>query len=608
MHPLLKLKRFFIGKPLRLDEQHHELLPKWKALAVLSSDALSSVAYATEEILIALVVAGSSAMVWSIPIALVILALMLVVTLSYRMTIDAYPNGGGAYTVAKENLGSHAGLVAGAALMIDYILTLAVSVAAGTANLASAFPSLQNYVVLISLIVILGLTLMSLRGISEQATFFAYPTYFFIFSMAAMLLSGAWKIHSGEGVSLPTPTYLPEIGLVLIFKAFASGCSAMTGIEAITNGIPLFREPKTKNAKTTMSAMVIILGFLFFGTTYLANQYVLQPLPDKTIIAQLASGVFGDGPAFYIVQACVAMILFLAANTAYAGFPALASLLARDRYAPRQLASIGDKLVFSNSIFGLSLAAAFLIFIFQGEPHALIPLYAVGVFLSFSLSQAGMVVHHLRKKESGWKSALALNFTGAIATTAVLLVITYSKFSHGAWIVVFLIPSLVFTFSRVHRHYLDFSKELGAVSPSYSLVHSKVSNRVIIPISGIHVGVIHAIQYGNTISSQIQVCMVETDPAASDRVKSTWNTVASDIPLTILPSPYRSVLLPLLDYIDQVRRQNPGDYITILVPEFVTAKWYHQFLHNQTAFFLKAALIGKPKIVVTSVRYHLKTT
>ncbi len=402
-----KLRRALIGSPIPSSDHHHTLIPKWKALAVLSSDALSSTAYATEEIIIPLALSGIYlATFWALPVALGILALMVIITLSYRQTIVAYPNGGGAYIVAKENLGAGAGLVAAAALMIDYILTVSVSVSAGVENLMSAFPQLESVQVLFCSVVILLIMFLSLRGIKESSTIFAIPTYMFVFSIFTMIIVGIVRgpLEGPVAVKAIAKT-LPDIGLILLLRAFSSGCTALTGIEAISNGIPLFQHPQSKNANRTLVAMVVILGILFAGITYLVNQFGLTHLDNETLISSLSKTVFGTGFFYYLIQASTALILFLAASTSYADFPRLASLLAKDRYAPRQLGNIGDRLVFSNGIIGLTLCSILLVILFGGQTHHLIPLYAVGVFLSFTLSQAGMVVHHYRLREKNWLSS-----------------------------------------------------------------------------------------------------------------------------------------------------------------------------------------------------------
>ncbi|MBC7419584.1 MAG: APC family permease [Bdellovibrio sp.] len=606
-----KLRRVLIGSPLASSHSHNQLIPKWKALAVLSSDALSSTAYATEEIIIPLALSGVYlATMWSLPVALGILALMIIITISYRQTIVAYPNGGGAYIVAKENLGNGAGLVAAAALMLDYILTVSVSVSAGVENLISAFPQLASVQVFFCVWIILIIMILSLRGISESATIFAIPTYLFIFSMLSLIVVGIIRGPIEGHVAMEVvSTHLPEIGIILLLRAFSSGCTALTGIEAISNGIPLFKHPQSKNANRTLVSMVVILGILFAGITYLVNQFGLTHIEGQTLISSLSKSVFGDGYFYYVVQASTALILFLAASTSYADFPRLASLLAKDRYAPRQLASIGDRLVFSNGVIGLTICSIFLVILFGGRTHYLIPLYAVGVFLSFTLSQAGMVVHHYRLREKKWVSSLIINLTGAITTAVVLVVIASFKFTHGAWMVIVLIPIIVYTFHRIHVHYVMFSREL---SQSHYLIDKceKMTNHVVvIPISGLHLGVMNAIRYGQSIGNDLRVCYVKVgDVEGRERLQDQWKEKFPDIELHILESPYRSISEPILDFINKISKEHPAEFITVIFPEFLTAKWYHQLLHNQTAWLIKLSLIYKKNVIVTSVKYHLKTT
>ncbi len=605
-----RMKRFFLGEPLSNQMAVHELIPKWKALAFLSSDALSSVAYATEEILIPLSAFSLLAVNWSIPIGLAISFLLIVLTVSYRQTIDAYPNGGGAYIVAKQNLGTKWGLIAAASLLIDYVLTVAVSTAAGVENLASAFPVLATHKELLGAAVIFFIMLMNLRGISESATVFAIPTYLFIISFIVMILVGVWRIMTGSAVAVASvvPDQYPMVPVFLLLRAFSSGCSALTGIEAISNGIPLFRPPGQKNAKITMLWMSLILGTLFLGITFLAHIYGVIPRPGETAVSLLASAVLGRGFFYYFLTASTALILFLAANTSYADFPMLSSLLAKDRFLPRQLASLGDRLVFSNGILGLSLSAVMLIIFFKGETHHLIPLYAVGVFLSFTLSQVGMVIHHLNEKEDGWMGGLCFNLIGAITTFIVLGVIAFTKFLMGAWMVVLLIPILVVIFTRIHTHYETVSRELSLVNQNPPGKLEPVKHTVIVPISGIHRGVIDALRYALSISDDVRACYVEIDSATTQRVQVEWQKWAHEIPFVVLRSPYRSVIAPLLEYLDDVEQTTHGDMITVIIPEFVTSKWRHQVLHNQTALLIRTALLFKRGKVVTSVRYHLKNT
>lgn len=605
-----KIRRLLIGSPIATAHQHHELIPKWKALALLSADALSSIAYATEEIIIPLSLSGIAlATTWSFPIALGILALMIIVTLSYRQTISAYPNGGGAYIVAKENLGAGAGLVAGASLLIDYILTVAVSVSAGVENLVSAFPQLAGVQIFFCVWIIILLMILSLRGVSDSATIFAIPTYLFVFSIFALIITGLIRgPQSGFSPHHIIEQNLPEIGLILILRAFSSGCTALTGIEAISNGIPLFRHPQTKNASKTLMMMSLILASMFAGISYLINEFGLTYDPNSTLISALSHSVFGDSIFYYILQISVFLILFMAASTSYADFPRLTSLLAKDRYAPRQLASMGDRLVFSNGIIGLSLAAITLVWIFHGSTHALIPLYAVGVFMSFTLSQAGMVVHHFKLREKGWVPSAIMNGIGTLTTAVVLIVIAAFKFSHGAWMILVAIPIVVYAFHRIHVHYVMFGREL-AQSHYDILTCEKVTDHVvIIPISGLHRGVMNAIRYGRSISHDLRICFVQTDAEAGKRMQQQWSEKFPDMKLYVLESPYRSISEPILKFIDEVAKEHPSEFTTVIFPEFITAKWYHQLLHNQTAWLIKLSLLYKKRIIVTSVKYHLTTT
>ncbi len=608
-----KLRRLLIGSPLHNAQSHHELIPIWKALPVLAADALSSVAYATEEIVIPLALAAATfpfATHWLLPIAGAIVVLMFIVAMSYRETIHHYPQGGGAYIVVKENLGQGAGLVAGAALLIDYILTVAVSVSAGVENLVSTFPALASVQIFFCIWIILILMTLNLRGIGESSTVFAIPTYFFIASIGILIVNGIINNpHQGMNpITDVLETNYPEIGIILILKAFSSGCAALTGIEAVSDAVPLFKTPKAQNAKRTLMFMAFILATLFFGISYLVYANNITHVEGVTLISQLNRVVFGSGFMFYAVQIGVMLILFLAASTAYADFPRVASLLAKDRYAPRQLASIGDRLVFSNGIIGLSLVAIALVVFFNGRTHYLIPLYSVGVFLSFTLSQAGMVIRHLRLRQKGWRSSIALNGFGMICTAVVLCVVATFKFTHGAWVVVLIIPAIVYMFHRIHVHYVMFAREISQSHYDMPKCEKIAEHVVVIPISGLHRGVMNAIRYGMSISHDLRVCYVKTDEEAYQRLKIQWDDKFPDTPLHVLDSPYRSISGPLLDFIDQVDKERPTEFITVIFPEFLTAKWHHQLLHNQTAWLIKLALIYRKNVVVTSVKYHLTTT
>lgn len=602
-----RIKRILIGDPLSNEMASHEQIPKWKALAVLSSDALSSVAYATEEILIPLSIFASTAIVWSMPIALSVATLLLIVTISYQETIDAYPAGGGAYTVAKENLGTKAGLVAGSSLLIDYILTVAVSVSAGVENIVSAFPALAPHKVTFGVVIILIIMIFNLRGVRESASIFAIPTYIFILSFVILIGVGFWNILFGEVAKVVPVIHndYPAIPIFLLLRAFSSGCAALTGIEAISNGVPIFKHPSAKNAKITLRWMAVILVFLFLCITLLTHMYGITHTSGQTTISLLAGSIFGKGYFYYSVQFSTALILILAANTGYADFPRLSSLLAKDRFLPKQLSSLGDRLVFSNGIVGLSVAAIILLIMFKGSTHHLIPLYAVGVFLSFTLSQTGMIVHHFKLKKQGWIKSLGLNLLGAMTTFVVLMVIAITKFTHGAWAVIVLIPSLVLLFTKIKEHYLWITKQLSAGGYYPSERIDPITYTAIVPISGIHPGVVNALKYASSISDDVRACYVDLDAKMTERIKQDWQRWAPHIALVVLKSPYRSVISPILQYIDEVHKQTRNEMISIVIPEFVPPKWYHQFLHNQTTFVLKAFLSLKRGKVVTSVRYHL---
>jgi amino acid transporter len=604
---LRKLKRFLLGHPLPTFRERHQRLPKVLGLAVFSSDAFSSVAYATEEILLILVEAGVAALAWSWPIALAIVTLLVIVTTSYHQTIHAYPSGGGAYIVARENLGVNAGLIAAAALMIDYVLTVAVSVAAGVAAMTSAFPALYAHRVLLCLLCIFGVTLVNLRGVKESGTVFAIPTYLFIGSFCLLIVSGVMKsLLQGDTAVAPAPFGGAGQPLTwfLVLRAFASGCAALTGVEAISNGVPAFQPPEAKNASRTLAWMALILGSFFVGISFLAHRYGLLPKEGETVVSQLARAIFGEGWRYYLVQLATMLILILAANTSYADFPRLASLLGRDGFLPRQLANRGDRLVYSNGILILGVLAALLIVLFQAYTHALIPLYAVGVFLSFTLSQAGMVRHWLTGKPRGWRKGAAINSLGALTTAVVLSIITMTKFTHGAWIVVVLLPTLAFTLRKIHRHYRLVAAQIAV--KGFKLPEEQSRHTVVLPISGLYRQVISALQYARLLSSDVRAVYIDVEPGATARLQEEWDKWGQGVPLVVLDSPYRSIVQPLLRYIDRVQHEHPQHIVTVVLPEFVPVKWWQHMLHNQTALQIKGALLFKKGVIVTSVPYHLK--
>lgn len=603
---LPKLKRLLLGTPLPTARVHDERLSKVLGLAVFSSDALSSVAYATEEILLVLVAAGALALAISWPIALAIVALMVIVVSSYYQTIHSYPSGGGAYTVARENLGLRAGLVAGAALMIDYVLTVSVSIAAGVAAITSAFPALLPERVLLCLLAILVITLVNLRGVKESGTIFAIPTYTFVVIFYGTMISGLLQYvwHGAPAPTASPPPPMQELTWFLVLRAFASGCTALTGVEAISNGVQAFRPPESRNASMTLIWMAAILGSLFVGITFLANHYTIFPEEGETVVSQLAREILGQGLFYYLLQGATALILLMAANTSYAGFPRLASLLARDGYLPRQMVNLGDRLVFSNGIFILGLLSAVLIVLFGGSTHALIPLYAVGVFLSFTLSQAGMVRHWWRERPRGWQRGMVINSVGALSTAAVLTVITSTKFTHGAWIVLAILPAVVLTFGRIHRHYRLVTAQITL--RHFPTIQPISKHTVVVPVSGLYRQILPAWQYAKALSSDVRAVYIDLHPEATATLRAAWEMWNPDVPLVVLASPYRSIVQPLLHYIEEVQQEHPGQIVTVVLPEFVPAKWWQHVLHNQTALQIKGSLLFKRGVVVTSVTYHLR--
>ncbi len=601
-------KRLILGRPIPTHLAHHERLSKVTGLAVLSSDALSSVAYATEEILRVLVIGGLGVLSMGTPIALLIAALLAIVAFSYRQTIHAYPSGGGAYIVSKDNLGINSALVAAAALLIDYTLTVAVSIAAGVAAVTSAFPSLHVNRVEMSLVFLAILAVGNLRGIRESGRIFAVPTYFFIGMTLTLLTVGAWRFLSGGIHPIqpenPLPIGSSRLGLFMLLTAFSNGCTAMTGVEAVSNGVPAFRPPEARNAAHTLIAMAALAITMFVGITLLAHAYHVIPSETETVISQIARGTFGGRGLLYLcMQAATMLILVLAANTAYSDFPRLASIVARDGYLPRQFSNQGDRLAFSNGIVALSVFAAVLLVVFGGDTHALIPLYMIGVFISFTLSQSGMVIHWRRLREPGWRTSALVNGVGAIATGVVLVIVATTKALEGAWIIILLIPVAVAVFKATHRHYSHVASQLSLKGwrgerPQHSTV--------LVPIGGVHRAVLQATAYARSLSDDVRALYVDTDSASTERVRQDWSTWAGGTRLEVLPSPYRSLMEPLLEYIDELQAAHPDDYVTVILPEFVPRRWWQHLLHNQRALLIKGALLFRPRVVVTSVPFHLE--
>ncbi len=685
------LRKILFGDALSAAHAGHQKLPKFLALPIFSSDALSSVAYATEAILGVLALTSTGAMHQSVGIAIAICLLIVIVTASYRQVIFAYPNGGGAYPVGKENLGTTAALIAGAALLVDYILTVAVSVASGV-DAISSFSSdnrlgwirdtgyfVHAHTVEICIFCTLLIMVANLRGVKESGVAFAFPAYAFILSFVVMIIVGGigYCTHqlvpptqtqynlfaSTHGIKVGTQL----VGWYLLLQAFSSGCTALTGLEAISNTTPLFREPQDKNAATTMSMMAGIAVFFFFGITYLADIFRTVPIDSnaidyQTIISQLGHQVFDSSWAwwfYYVIQISTAIILILAANTAFAGFPQLASMLAKDKFLPRQLASIGDRLVFANGIVVLAVVSCLLIVIFRGNVYELIPLYAVGVFTSFTIAQSGMVMHWLRVKSPNWQASIAMNGIGAVATAAVALIFVVSKWDsgvfispdlsvpmdgvfvfsyntinhialpeyrhwqllhpgqlmpgfvigptleprYGAWLVVVLIPMLVAMFRSIEAHYVEVREQLTL--SNYNPPPANDKNVAIVLVPGLHRGIIEALRYAQLISDDVRAVYVEIDESATPILKSRWEEWSNGVPLLILASPYRSLRGPMLRYVDAVQRETSNETITVVVPEFVSEKWWHNILHNQAGLLLKLAFSGREGVVVSNVRYFL---
>jgi amino acid transporter len=605
---LALVKRWLVGRPMPLAQARHERLSKTAALAVFASDPLSSVAYATEEILFVLILAGSIALSYSLPIAVGIATLLAIVVISYRQTVQAYPSGGGAYLVSKDNLGIYPALTAAAALLVDYVLTVAVSVVAGIAAVTSAFPPLHRYRVLLSVFVVVLIAVGNLRGVRESARLFAAPTYLFVVSILGMVaygLVGAVFNWLPAAPFEPHPPGLEGISLFLFLRAYAAGCTALTGVEAVSNGVQALKTPEGRNAATVMTTLGVLAILMFLGITYLAYDFGIAAGGDETVVSKIAHRVFGTGVFYYAIQATTMLILVFAANTSYADFPRLSSILARDRFVPRQFANQGDRLVFSNGIIILSGFAILLIVAFGGDTHALLPLYAVGVFMSFTLSQSGMVRHWLKVGGPGWRWRLVVNGLGAVATFVVLLTLAGTKFLEGAWIVVVVIPILVGTFVIMHRHYDEVARALsleGMTGPP------PMNHTVLVLVGDLHRGVVRALQYARTLAptAAVRGVYVETDPAFTTRLEDRWGKWGLGVPLVVLTSPYRSLLRPFLDYLDEIQSRGDDQIVTIVLPEFLPRRWWQHVLHNQTALLIKGALLFRKNTVVADVPYLLR--
>ncbi len=610
---LAKLKNVLIGTPLPTRQLAEKRLNKIRALAAFSPDALSSIAYANQEIYLGLVVAGSAGLGLAGPIGLAIIGILIIVAISYNQTVHAYPSGGGSYIVARANLGTLPGLIAAGALLLDYLLCAAVSLTAGVDAIASAFPALLPYKITIALVLLGLIMLANLRGLRETGTLMAVPVYLFLFTYIPMLVYGGIRlmIDGPTQLAYVAPAPVQPLTLFLILHTFATGCTALTGIEAISNGVPAFKAPESKNAGQTLNAMAVLMGILFIGSIGLTQFFGIIAQPQETILSALARHLLGSGPAYIVIQVSTLLILAVAANTSFADFPRLSAILARDGFLPRQFTGLGDRLVFANGIVFLAIATGVLIVTFGGNSHMLIPLFAIGAFLAFTLSQAGMVVHWIRERSPNWKVKAFLNGLGAVATATTLVVISVSKFREGAWITLLLIPLAVVAFLRVRTHYTSVGRQLSMrglppdIKPFRPL-------RIVVPVSGVHRGIIDAMDLAQSISKDVTAVYVELEPGAGERILKDWRCWWPDVPLVILPSPYRSVIQPLLDYLDEDdRNHNDGTLAAVVLPEFIPARWWQALLHNQTSLMLRSALLYRRRTlgfqrIIIDVPYHLK--
>jgi amino acid transporter len=618
---IARAKKIAIGRPLASEEEITERLSKKKALAIFSSDPISSSAYATEEILRVLLVAGAGALLLSTPISIAIAAMLAVVSISYRQICFAYPSGGGAYVVSRENLSHRVALIAAAALLVDYVLTVAVSSASAIAQIVSVVPELHVVGIEIGVLSITLMTLANLRGLRESGNIFAVPTYVFLGLALLMIGVGVFRVVTGQAAPLPPhPLAVPFghasgielVSVFLVLRAFASGSVALTGTEAVTNGVPAFKPPEARNAANTLIIVSVLLGILFVGISVVADAFAIRPTDTEhggpTVIAQVAGTIFGaNSPLFVFFQASTALLLFLAANTSFNAFPRLAAILAEDGYMPRQFSFRGDRLAFSWGIVALAAVAALLLVAFAGDTHSLIPLYSVGVFVTFTLSQTGMVVHWRRERSHGWRWRLVLNGLGAILTGVVLVIVASVKFADGAYLVVILIPILVALMLFVHRQYAASGRQL-AVRPDYVVPEPHREERVVIPIPGLNRAVVQAVNVGRSIDDDVRAVFISEDPDAAAEVRRRWEKQVPGVPLVVVESPYRALVGPLLAYLDVLDRAWPPDKeepITFVVlPEYVARNWWERILYNQSAKRLRAALLGRPHTVVVNVPYR----
>lgn len=612
---LKDFKRFLIGSPLSNKNISREKLPVWKGLAIFSSDALSSVAYGPEEMIVMLMVGGTMMYEFAIPIGLAIIALVTIVSISYAQVSKANPGGGGSYSAAKTNIGEGPALLAAASLLVDYTLTVAVSVSAGTDALTSAFPGLLPYHILVDLgVLFLVLMVINLRGIRESSSIFVFPTYAFVFGIIITIIVGAFFAITGHQSAVSHfqtsgGVVINGFAIFLILRAFANGSSSMTGIEAISNGVPMFKKPEVKNAQKTTYLLAIILVTMLAGIIFLYVHYHFLPETDNTMLSQLAQTVFGRGLFYYYIQITTMLILYLAANTAYNGLPPLLALLAKDGYMPRYLSARGDRLSFSGGIIFLSVIAAIFMVAFDGHVDELISLYALGVFISFTIAQTSMVVHWKREKGRGWKTSAIINGFGAIITGIVVVIIIVAKFMLGAWIVTILIPVIMIWFFTVRKHYENMREQLRLPPENYDRIKltPRGNNIVIVPVSGVSRIVENTVKYAKMISNDVRAFYVSIDENSSKEMVEKWEKWDPGIPLVVKYSPYRTIVEPIIDYIEEVKKQKqPEDFITILIPEFETKRFWQRSLHNQTSWILRRYLVHEKDVVISVVPFQLK--
>ncbi len=599
------LRRVLIGEPLATQRMSVERLGLLGGLAVFAADALSSTAYGTEEIIRALVPAGTAGLAWSVPIAVAVVALLIVVVISYRQTVVEYPSGGGAYVVARDNLGTLPSLVAGAALQASYILTVAVSVAAGVAAITSAWPFLHDHRIIIGVLWIGFMAVINLRGVRESAAIFGVPVYGFIALMLGLVFVGLGRLFFGalEPVVVAEPLAAARpLTLMLVLRAFSSGGATLTGVEAVANGVPAFSKPSGPNAARALGILAILLGTMFFGTTLLLHATQVLPSDQETMLSQLTALVFGRGFFYYALQIATAIILVIAANTSFAGFPRLAAFMANDGFVPRQFSNIGDRLVYSNGIVFLGVMASILLAIFGGHVHGLIPLYAVGVFTAFTLSQAGMVIHWLRNKGAHWRKSVVINAIGAVTTGVVLLVVAVSKFTQGAWIIVVVIPLTLLIFRGIRRHYDYVAQRL-----SLDMAHEvqPLRNLNLLLVGGMHRGTLEGLEYLRALTGEGRAIHLEVGGEHNPRIQRMWEDWEQTIPLVILESPYRSMTEPLVGYIQSAQSTEGYDTVTVIIPEFVVDTWWESLLHNHSALWLQVLLRNVPGVALLNMRYRL---